>query len=66
MYDKSYKTDNPICTDANGKAVYQSGNDAMNPNGFKRYEIKGYEVWAYSYKDAQTKYRAGLVHRKLN
>lgn len=60
------KHDNPFCIDSTGKTVYQSGNDAMNPNGFKRYDIKGYEVWAYSYKDAKLKYSVGLVHRKLN
>ena len=65
MYNHSYKTDNPFCKDAKGKTVYQSGNDSMNPNGFKRYIIKEYEVWAYSYKDAVMKYRAGIVHRSL-
>lgn len=49
------------CTDVKtGKRVYQSGNDPLNPNGFKQYFIKGREVWAYSKKDAVMKARAGL------
>jgi hypothetical protein len=31
------KVDNPYCKNADGKSVYQSGNDSNNPNGFKQY-----------------------------
>lgn len=64
MYNHSYKTDNPYCNDAKGNRVYQSGNDAMNPNGLKRYFIKDCEVWAYSHKDAVMKQKAGLIHKQ--
>jgi hypothetical protein len=57
------KVDNPYCKNADGKSVYQSGNDSNNPNGFKQYFINGYEVWAYNYKDARIRYKVGLVFR---
>ena len=63
MYKNRYEQ--AYCKDKYGKTVYQSGNDPMNPNGFNRYIIKGCEVWAYNYKDAQMKYKAGLVHKQL-
>lgn len=58
------RTDNPTVKTSKGYE-YQSGNDALNPNGFKRYAINGSEVWAYNYKDARMKYKAGLIHKKL-
>lgn len=60
-----YSNTNPYSKDANGKTVYSSGNDPKNPNGFKRYFIKSAEVWAYNYKDAQMKYKNGLIYKCL-
>lgn len=60
----SYQTDEPFCTNSKGERVYQSGNDALNPNGFKRYVIKGNEIWAYNYKDAVMKNKVGLIYKK--
>lgn len=58
------QVDNPYCKDAKGKTVYQSGNDSLNPNGLKLYFVKNYEVWAYNYKDAVMKAKAGLIHKQ--
>lgn len=59
-------TDNPyVYNKDTGKYEYQSGNDSKNPNGFKRYFIKGCEIWAYNYKDAQMKYKRGMIHNQL-
>ena len=57
-------TDNPLVKTAKGIYEYQSGNDARNPNGFKKYFINHCEVWAYNYKDARMKYKAGLIYKQ--
>ena len=54
------KTDEGWFTSEQGQRIYQSGNDAYNPNGFKSYNIKGDIIWAYSYKDALLRKRKGL------